>query len=393
MVTSSGSVNSASSIGLICDGYVRVGEGRGVAMRVVVKIGSSSITDDFGRIDQGAIVALCAQTATLKSEGHEVIIVSSGAVAAGVSAVGLAHRPSDMVTLQAISAAGQSRLMGVYNEALAAHSIVAAQVLLDPFDFVNRRQYLHARQTLERLLELGCVPVVNENDAVASSELRYGDNDRISALLAHSVHADVLVLLTDLDGLFTADPRTDPTASLVNHVAADDPLLSIDASRTGSGRGSGGMASKLIAARIASWSGVRTVIARASREQVVVDAVGQREVGTTFDAHDRRLSARKLWIAFAAESAGRIVVDDGAREALTTRNTSLLPAGVSSVEGDFDEGDTIEVVSRDGVVFARGMVWLRSSDLREIAGMRTSDLPSGMTHEVIHRDDLVLMPT
>ena len=361
-------------------------------MRVVAKIGTSSITTDSGSVDRDAIVALCADVARLRRDGHDVVVVSSGAVAAGVPAVGLPSRPSDMETLQAVSAVGQARLTQVYNEVLEGHGLIGAQVLLDPHDFVDRTQYLHARQTLGRLLELGCVPVVNENDAIASSELRYGDNDRLAALLAHNLSADVLVLLTDLDGLHTADPRADASASLVTRVAADDPLLAIATSSGGSGRGSGGMASKLSAARIASWSGVRTVIARASRDGVLVDAVAGAEVGTTFDAHDRRLPARKLWIAFAAEVGGRITVDDGARTAISTRSTSLLPAGVVSVTGEFENGSTVEVADQGGVVFARGMVAASAADLRGVVGRRTADLPAGMTHEVIHRDDLVVLP-
>jgi glutamate 5-kinase len=362
-------------------------------MKLVAKIGTSSITDDTGQIDIGAIGKLTREIAGLRSAGHEVLLVSSGAVAAGVAALGFPARPTDVLTLQAVSAVGQSRVMRVYNDHLASFGLVGAQVLLDPHDFVDRTQYLHARQTLGRLLELGCVPIINENDAVASDELRYGDNDRIAALVAHAVKADVLVLLTDLDGLFTADPRTTAGASLVGRVAADDPLLSIVVGANGSGRGSGGMASKLAAARIASWSGVRTVIARASHPEVLSDAVADRGVGTTFAGHDRRLPARKLWIAFAAEVAGTVVVDDGARQALTTRSTSLLPAGVRSVSGDFEEGDTVDVSGPDGVVFARGRVFVAAADLRRVAGRHTRDLPDGMVHEVIHRDDLVVLPS
>ena len=361
-------------------------------MRVVGKIGTSSLTDERGRIDEGMIAALCAQVSVLRSDGHEVVLVSSGAVAAGVAAVGLAARPTDMATLQAISAAGQSRLMAVYDRELAAHGLVGAQVLLDPLDFVDRRQYLHARQTFERLLELGCGPVVNENDAIASNELRFGDNDRMAALVAHNIGADVCVLLTDLDGLHSSDPRTDPSARLIPVVAADDPLLAINASANGSGRGSGGMASKLTAARIASWSGIRTVIARAARPEVLVDAVAGHDVGTTFLAHDRRLSARKLWIAFAAEVAGAVHVDAGAERALTNRQTSLLPAGVTAVTGRFEERDTVDVVGPHGRVFARGMVSMPARVLGEVLGRHTGDLPEGMIHEVIHRDDLVLLP-
>ena len=267
-----------------------------------------------------------------------------------------------------------------------------AQALLVPHDFVDRRQYLHARRTLTRLLELGTVPIINENDAIASDETRYGDNDRIAALVAHNIGAAVMVLLTDLDGLYTADPRFHPTAELVGRVPADDPLLAIRAGRGGSGRGSGGMASKLEAARIASWSGVRTVIANAGRLHVLAGAVADEPVGTSFEAHRRKLAARKLWIAFASRVAGTVTVDDGARRALVERQTSLLPAGVVDVGGRFDEGDTVDVVGADGVAFARGMVYVEASQLRKVAGRHTSDLPSGMVHEVIHRDDLVLLP-
>ncbi len=361
-------------------------------MRVVVKIGTSSLTDDHGVIQRAAIASLCDGVAELRAAGHEVIVVTSGAVAAGVAALGLASRPTDMPTLQALAAAGQIGLMETYQHELRRHGLVPGQVLLDPHDFVDRRQYLHARQTIARLLELGCVPVVNENDAIANEELRYGDNDRLAALLAHNVGAQVLVLLTDTDGLFTADPRTDPSATLVREVGADDPLLSIRAGATGTGRGRGGMASKLAAARIASWSGVRTVIARAARPDVLVQAVAGQPVGTSFAPHSRHLGARKLWIAFAARVAGVIEVDEGARRALTERHTSLLPAGVVGVEGQFGEGDTVDVRDTSGTVFARGMVFVGSDDLRRVAGSRTGDLPPGIVHEVIHRDDLVVLP-
>ena len=362
-------------------------------MRIVAKIGTSSLTDAHGVIDRRAIAKLCDEVAAVRREGHEVVLVSSGAVAAGVAALGLEARPTDMPTLQALSAAGQSRLMEVYNSEFDRHGIVAAQALLDPNDFIDRRQYLHARQTLQRLLSLGCVPVINENDAIASDELRYGDNDRLAALVAHNTGADLLVLLTDLDGLFTADPRTNSEATLITGVASDDPLLAIHAGAGGSGRGSGGMASKLAAARIASWSGVRTVIARASRDDVLVGAVRGGIVGTSFEPHSRRLTARKLWIAFAAHVAGTIVVDDGARRALVERSTSLLPAGVVDVLGSFDEGDTVDVTDASGRSFARGMVFIDSDQLRIVAGRHTRDLPSGTVHEVIHRDDLVVLPS
>ncbi len=360
---------------------------------VVAKIGSSSLTDERGVIDLGAVVKLCREVVDLRTAGHRVVVVTSGAVSAGVATLGLTSRPTDLPTLQALSAAGQSRLMQVYNDILDHYGLVGAQVLLDAKSFVDRRQYLHARQTLTRLLELGCVPLVNENDAVAPDVLRFGDNDRIAALVSHLVSADLMVLLTDTPGLYTADPRVDPSATLIVEVAADDPVLA-QAGGSGSVRGSGGMASKLAAARIASWSGVQAVIAKASRPDVLADAVaGKLDVGTTFRAHDRRLSARKLWIAFATGPAGTVVVDEGARRALLERGTSLLPAGVRVVNGTFDEGDAVDVAGPAGDVFARGMVAMDASVLRQIAGHRTADLPPDVRHEAIHRDDLVMLPS
>jgi len=361
-------------------------------MRVVAKIGTASITDDGGAIDGGAIAKLSDEVAALRLDGHEVIVVSSGAVAAGVAALHMTDRPSDIQTLQAISAAGQSRLVEAYNRELARHGLVGAQVLLDPHDFVDRTQYLHARSTIDRLLELGCVPVVNENDAIANDELRYGDNDRLAALLANSVNADVLVLLTDMDGVYTADPRRDSSATLIPLVQVGDPLFAVQVDVGGSGRGSGGMASKLTAARMASWSGLRSVIARASRPGVLAGAVSAELVGTTFEAHDRSLSARKLWIAFASEVMGSVEVDAGAERALTERPNSLLPAGVVAVRGEFAEGDTVDIVGPDGRAFARGLAAVQADVARSVVGMRTGDLPVGVNHEVVHRDDLVVLP-
>jgi glutamate 5-kinase len=363
-------------------------------MRVVAKIGSSSLTDERGVIDRAAIAGLCDEVAALRRNGHEVVVVTSGAVSSGVAALGLAARPSDMATLQALAAAGQPKLMEVYAAELGRHHLVPAQVLLVPHDFGNRRQYLHARQTITRLLELGCVPIVNENDAIANDEIRFGDNDRIAALVSHLIAADVLVLLTDTPGLYTADPRTDPAAVLITDVRADDPLLAVTASGTGSNRGSGGMASKLSAARIASWSGVRAVIAKSKRVGVLADAVAARPgVGTTFHPHDRHLPARKLWLAFAATADGMVVVDAGAKEALTGRGVSLLYAGVTGIRGEFDPGDTVDIVGPDGVVFARGTAHVGSAQARQWAGRRTGELPAETTSEVVHRDDLVILPS
>ena len=223
------------------------------------------------------------------------------------------------------------------------------------------------------------------------SELRFGDNDRIATLVAHNVAADLLVLLTDMPGLYTSDPRTDPSATLISEVASDDPLLSVAATASGSNRGSGGMRSKLSAARMASWAGVRAVIASSSRADVLVDAVAGEAVGTTFLPSDRNLPARKLWIGFATNVEGSIVVDAGAMQALRERGTSLLPAGVVDVRGEFGEGAVVEIIDTTGEVIARGMTGVDAESLRSVRGKRTSDLPAHLVHEVVHRDDLLLM--
>ena len=362
---------------------------------MVVKIGTSSITDTHGVVDADAVAKLCREVAGLRAQAHRVVVVTSGAIAAGLPSVGLGgeRRPTDAVTLQAVSAVGQSRLMRVYDDHFADHHLIAGQVLLAPLDFGIRQQYLHARGTLRRLLDLGVVPVVNENDAIADDEIRFGDNDRLAALVAHLVHADVLVLLTDAPGLLTADPRLDEQASLIEEVLEVTAELEGLAGGSGTVRGSGGMASKVAAAKMAAWSGVRTVIAAAHRDGVLGDAVaGTPGVGTVVAPRGQRISARKLWIAFAVDTAGRVVVDDGARRALLERNVSLLPAGVLSVDGAFSPDQAVEVASHDGIVFAKGLVRIDAKTLAAVAGRRTTQLPEGVMHEVIHRDDLVIVP-
>ncbi len=360
---------------------------------VVVKIGTSSITDDEGGVDHSAVQRLCTEVAELHGQGHRVVVVSSGAIAAGLPELGLGgrRRPTDLTTLQAVATVGQGVLMTVYREALARWGIVAGQVLLVPYDFVLRSQYLHARSTLARLLDLGVVPVVNENDAIADDEIRYGDNDRLAALVANLVGADLLVLLTDTDGVLTADPRVDPGAELIHEIVEVDDRVTAAAGGPGSRRGSGGMSSKLTAARIAAWSGIPTVIAGASDPGVVRAAVAGRPVGTYVHARPVGLSARRLWIAFAVESAGRVVTDTGARRALE-RGRSLLTAGVRAVEGSFLPGDAVELVDEDGEVYGKGLVRPGADELRRVAGRRSGDLPPGSPHIVVHADDLVILP-
>jgi glutamate 5-kinase len=372
------------------------------AMIVVVKVGTSSITDDGGIVSIDAINKLCLDVAALRTRGHQVVIVTSGAIAAGIPVLGLfavgsggsgASKPVDLATLQAVSAVGQSRLLRVYDDALSRCGLVGGQVLLAPLDFVHRKQYLHARQTLTRLLELGVVPIVNENDAIADDEIRFGDNDRLAGLVAHLVRADLLVLLTDTPGLLTADPRSSEEASLIEEIVEVDHSLESVAGGAGTVRGSGGMASKLAAAKMAAWSGVRTVIASADRPGVLIEAADDRPgVGTVVRPRDRRLPARKLWIAFAIGAGGTIVVDDGARTALVERQTSLLPAGVIAVEGAFDADDAVEIAGTDGRVFAKGLVRHPAARIKEWAGRRSATLPPDLPHEVVHRDDLVMLP-
>lgn len=361
---------------------------------VVAKIGSSSVTAGDGLVDEIAIAKFCDGLAALRAAGHPVVAVTSGAIAAGLTALGLDgdQRPGDAVTLQAVSSIGQTRLMAVYERALAAHDIVSGQVLLTPLDFVVRDQYLHARATLERLLDLGVVPIVNENDATADDEIRFGDNDRLAALVAHLVGAETLVLLTDTAGLYTADPRLDATATLIEDISATDRDIDAAAGGPGSVRGSGGMASKLAAARIAAWSGIRAVIAHAGRVDVLVDAVeGRSGVGTVMSPRSTTLGARKLWIAFARTPKGTVSVDDGAVRALVADGRSLLPAGITKVEGTFGADDVVEVRSGDGALVAKGITRVDADTMARAAGRRTTDLDGEVAGPVIHRDDLVVL--
>jgi glutamate 5-kinase len=356
------------------------------ARTVVVKVGSSSVTTE-------TVHRVCAEIAAVRAAGHTVVVVTSGAIAAGWAELGNGKkRPADPAVLQAVSAVGQHRLMRTWQDGLDPHGILAGQVLLAPLDFVHRTQYLHARGTFGHLLELGVVPVVNENDAVADEEIRFGDNDRLAALVAHLVGAELLLLLTDAPGLLTADPKHFAEASLIEEVVEIDHQLESLAGGSGSDVGSGGMASKLAAAKMATWSGVETIIADAGRPGVVAAAVaGEAGVGTVFRARPHRLSARKLWIAFALGSSGRLVVDEGARLALSEGGRSLLPAGVRAVEGTFGPDDAVEIVGPDGKVFAKGLVRLRSERSGQWMGRRSDQLPEDMSPVAVHCDDLVLV--
>ncbi|HMD45271.1 MAG TPA: glutamate 5-kinase, partial [Acidimicrobiales bacterium] len=360
---------------------------------LVVKVGSSSVTTPAGETDTVVVGHLSDQIAALRGAGHQVVVVTSGAIAAGWSALGHpGPRPTDPAVLQALSAVGQHRLMRSWQDELGRHGLVVGQVLLAPLDFVHRQQYLSARGTLGHLLDLGVVPVVNENDAVADEEIRFGDNDRLAALVAHLVRAELLVLLTDAPGLLTADPKLAAEASLIEEVVEIDHRLEGLAGGPGSPVGSGGMASKLAAAKIATWSGVRAVIADAARPGVLAAALaGAPGAGTVFRPRGRRLAARKLWIAFALGSSGTLSVDDGARRALVDHGRSLLAVGVTGVEGRFEPQDAVEIAGPDGTVFAKGLVQHPSARAAEWVGRRTDELPEDLGSEVVHRDDLVAL--
>ncbi|MGH3442629.1 MAG: glutamate 5-kinase [Nitriliruptorales bacterium] len=361
----------------------------------VVKVGSNTLRAADGRLDRDQVATIAAMVADARQEGVEVVVVSSGAVAAGIGLLGLPGRPTDMTTLQSAASVGQGELINTYQRHLAERGIPCGQVLLTQDDFVRRGRYLNARSTLRRLLALGAVPVVNENDAVATEELAYGDNDRLASLVASMLDADVLVILSDVAGLHTADPRTVAGAFLVSRVddPADVDLESLGG--VGSFVGKGGMRSKVDAARVAVLSGCQAVVADGRRPGVLADVLSGEDVGTWFVAQPRRLEARRLWIGFALDAHGRIHVDAGAAEALTGRGTSLLAVGVTRVAGGFATGDAVEVVAPDGAVIARGLVNYDADDLAKVAGMRTADagreLGDRFTREVIHRDDLVVL--
>lgn len=358
---------------------------------IVVKIGTSSLTAADGTVDAGVIRRIAAQVAELRAADRDVVIVTSGAIAAGLPKLGFVggERPSDAVSLQAASAIGQPLLSKTWDDALAEHGIVTAQILLAPHNFGDRTQYLHARATLTKLLELGVVPLINENDAVTDDEVRYGDNDLIAALVANMVDAELLLLLTDTDGVLDEDPRTNPDASLIEEIPLIDGEVLETAGGAGTDRGSGGMTSKLLAAQIASWSGVRSVIANAKRSKVLLGAVEGHDVGTSIPSGPSRMSARKLWLAFAAPHGARVVVDDGAVSALAAGGCSLLAAGVMRYEGEFDRRDVVEVTDTDGTSIGKGITRMSKAELARVAGLSGAELDDDQQRIVVHADDLV----
>jgi len=355
---------------------------------VVVKVGSTSLVGASGQPEQDRLATLVHDLVELRARGINVVLVSSGAIAAGLQPLGFGSRPSDIPSLQAAAAVGQGRLFNSYSRLLSERGLTAAQVLLTRYDFMHRQQYLNARNTLAKLLAIGAVPIVNENDTIAVDEIRFGDNDRLAALVANLVRAKLLLLLTDAKGLHAADPRTHPDAPVVDEVETITPELERVAGGRGSEISSGGMASKVAAAWVATFSGVGVVVAGAFETDVIGRAARGERVGTYFHPHPRRISARRLWIAFGQPPRGTVIVDEGARRAVVDSNRSLLAVGVTKVIGSFEPGDTVDLATADDGVFARGLVRFSADELDSARGRRSGDLAG---REVIHRDHLIVL--
>ena len=362
------------------------------ARRWVVKVGSALLTADGRRLDKGVIHGLVQQLVTLRERGCEVVLVSSGAVAAGAVRLGFEDRPEDLHSLQAAAAVGQSALIRSYEEALAPQGINTALVLLSHADILARDRYLNARGTLGRLIDLGVIPVVNENDSVVTDEIRLGDNDTLAALVANLIDADVLLVLTDQDGLCDANPRENPDAAVISAAEVDDPRLDTMVGEGGQ-FGRGGMVTKLNAARLAARSGAVTVIANGRVPEVIPKVAAGEQLGTLLSTRHRPQSARKQWLASLLHIQGRLVLDAGAAAVVAAGDKSLLPVGVISVEGDFVRGDLVACVDVDGRQIARGLVNYSAEEALQLQGKSSKEIPVilgyGGDAEIIHRDNMV----
>lgn len=364
------------------------------AKRIVVKIGSTLVTNEGRGLDPNAIAALAAQISSVRSGGIEVVLVSSGAIAEGTVRLGLANRPTEVQELQAAAAVGQMGLAQVYESAFRAHEIGSGQVLLTHDDLSDRKRYLNARATLLSLLRFGVVPIVNENDTVVTDEIKFGDNDTLAALVTNLVEADVLIILTDQEGLYTADPRKDTQALLLGSVTAGDPHLDQLAGGSGTVWGKGGMQTKVAAARRAARSGAHTVVASGRQPDLLTRLAGGELIGTQFISRTPRLTARKQWLAGHLQLAGTVVVDAGAQRALLEQGKSLLPIGVTAVHGEFERGAVVACRSEAGEELARGLVNYSSSQTQKILRTASSDIAARLGFveepELIHRSNLVL---
>jgi glutamate 5-kinase len=355
------------------------------ARRTVVKVGSSSLTSG-GRLDPRRLDAIVDALAARAAAGRQVVLVSSGAIAAGIGPLGLAARPRDLATQQAAASVGQLLLAERYAASFARYGLRVGQVLLTADDLHRRGHFRNANRTLERLLALGVIPIVNENDTVATHEIRFGDNDRLAALVAHLVNADALVLLTDVDGLYTGQPGRDGSRFIAEVVSLAE-LDGVDVTRSGSHVGSGGMTTKVDAAAIATSEGIPVLLGSASD----IEAALMGEAGTLFHPSGDRSTSRLFWLRHATTPRGRLTLDAGAVAAVVQRRMSLLPAGVTAVAGDFYSGEPVDLVDPDGLVVARGLVGYDAADLPQMLGRKTRDLPADYRREIVHRDDLVLL--
>ncbi|MDA8196036.1 MAG: glutamate 5-kinase [Actinomycetota bacterium] len=360
-------------------------------MLLVVKVGSSSVTtDDFG-VNHLVMDDLIRQISRAIANGHKIVLVTSGAIALGLGRMSRTTRPSDIETLQVASSVGQGELFAYYAREFAKFKTTVGQILLSASDFMERRQYLSAKATLAKMLELGVLPIVNENDAIADDEIRLGDNDRIAALVAGLIGAERLILLTDQDGLYSADPRFSEDATLIEQVEEVSREVAEAAGGSGSNRGSGGMATKLMAARIAAWSSVETLITSSANSHAIADGLERRSgAGTWVSQSRKRLPARKLWIAFARPTEGVVFIDDGARKAITERNSSLLSVGILSFEGEFEDGSVVEVRDSSNAIIAKGEARLASKELASAIAMRGS-LGVDSSPLFLHRDEMVIL--
>jgi glutamate 5-kinase len=355
------------------------------ARRIVVKVGSSSLTTAAGGLDRTRVDALVDAVAALSGE---TVLVSSGAIAAGLAPLGLPRRPRDLATQQAAASVGQGLLMQAYTDSFHRHGRTVGQILLTVDDVTRRAHYRNAYRTLRRLLDFKTVPIVNENDTVATEEIRFGDNDRLAALVAALVHADLLVLLSDVDALYTGDPAH-PESKLIDEVHSDTDLSGISAGRPGkAGLGTGGMVTKVEAARIATGAGIPVVLTAAP---LAAAALSGEPVGTLFHRVRKRPAARLFWLAHATAPRGRLHLDDGAVRAIVGRRASLLPAGITAVDGQFTAGDPVDLVDPTGHPVARGLVNYDALELPSLLGRTTVELGPGYEKEVVHRDDLVLL--